>query len=840
MPAADPRDWLCYTARALQSLLPLSTGLFYLIASAIDYVLSKSHEDKPLPLPLHNGIIGLILIVLATYGSEASLLLYEFLGKNQQPSEDRLVFALGSLLVWTTILLGLTSGTRPRSLGFPRWGCWMIYTAAESAFLFYHLTTHDRLHRCYLIFRTTRVVIFFTLCGLSTFQSPLISARFNDGTPRNDDNCPLLHHLPPGCNSGYSTISDNVSDESSDTKPFEVKNNLSKTFETLKCIAPFLWPKGNFGLQLLYLGVGLCLLADRFINILLPIQLGAITDVLTSEHVLPWRNIIFYTLLRLLDSGGGLWALRAYLWIPLENDSYKKIATAAFNQIMDLSSDFHDDKSSGKVWHAVTRGTTIRHMIRSLLFQIIPMITDLLLAVIVLHVMFGPYMGLITATVIMVFLWSSGRILALQKLRRKNWISIMEKEQNILCESTTNWKTVSYFNRIPYEKDRFSSVVDERVKSDTSFRLWTHAETAVQSLVLILGLMGACFLVAYQVSAGRKEVGSFVMLIGYWARLSSPLQFFASGFTSITIDLVDAEEFIALLKKDPSIKEKCNAKILYAPRGALRFQNVKFSYDGQRQILKGISFEAHPGQTIALVGETGSGKSTILKLLFRFYKANYGSIEIDGHDISDVTLQSLRSNIGVVPQDPALFNDTILNNIRYANLIATDEEIYKACAAVRLHHKFLSLPHGYQTNVGERGVKLSEGELQRVAIARVLIQNPRIILLDEATSSVDSETESYIQQSLSSLAAGRTIIVVAHRLSTIVDADHILALKDGNIVERGNHLELINRNGYYCRLWKKQSDGGELSLSREGNAIKTADKFLFKPEAPEFIPRWSD
>ncbi|KAI7975802.1 hypothetical protein EIK77_005552 [Talaromyces pinophilus] len=492
---------------------------------------------------------------------------------------------------------------------------------------------------------------------------------------------------------------------------------------------------------------------------------------------------------------------------------------------MDLSCDFHDEKSSGSVWHAINRGTIVQNVVRKVLFQFVPMISDLLIAITVLHVTFGPYMGLITATMIGLFLWSSSAISELQKANRKRYITSIRKEVNTRCEATNNWLTATYFNRIDYEKHRHSSAVNDRLGSELSVRRWLRTENFVQALVLSLGLICACFIAIHHVSNGTKPVGSFVMLLGYWAQLSSPLELFSNGLTSITLDLVDAEEFMTLLRKAPSITGKPDATELRTQTGVVSFNDVSFSYDKKRQALNGITFEAQPGQTVALVGETGSGKSTTLKLLLRLYDPDCGSIEINGQNISDVSLQSLRDAIGVVPQDPALFNDTLFSNLKYANQIATVEDIHRACAAVRLHERFLCFPDGYETIVGERGIKLSGGELQRVAIARVLLKDPSFVLLDEATSAVDSETEAHIQHSLAQLTTGRTTLVIAHRLSTIIKADLILVLKDGCIVERGTHQSLIKQNGYYCRLWKQQAG---LDTKTNGSALK--------PEAPEFVP----
>ncbi|KAL1848187.1 hypothetical protein Plec18170_008097 [Paecilomyces lecythidis] len=543
------------------------------------------------------------------------------------------------------------------------------------------------------------------------------------------------------------------------------KKQLKKESDVLQdfmFLLPFFWPKTKPRLQLLYVGVGLCLVVDRVLNILVPIQLGLITNILSKERAtVPWKEIMIFAALRFLDSSGGISAIRRYLWQPLENFTYHEISTAAFNKIMTLSSDFHDEKHSGSLWQTVSRGRSIRHVVDSILFQIGPMIIDLVLAVSVLYYLFDAYMALITAAVFIFYLWSSSKILTKQKDKQRQLISAVEKEYDVLCESTSNWQTISYFNRVDYEKNHYSSAVKNHMDSSMTFTLWSNFESVAQSFLLIGGLTGACFLAAYQVSQGYKSVGSFVMLLSYWAQLSGPLRFFAHGFCNFALDMIDAEELIRLLRREPTVHDRPGAKDLVLNQGEIAFNNVDFSYDGRRTILKDVSFHVHPGETVALVGETGGGKSTILKLISRFYDPESGSVTIDGQDICNVTLDSLRANIGVVPQDPALFHDTILNNIKYANPLATDEEIYNACKAVSLHDKFLAFPDGYQTLVGERGVKLSGGELQRVAIARAIVRDPNIVLLDEATSSVDSNTEMQIQDSLGRLTAGRTTIVIA-------------------------------------------------------------------------------
>ncbi|OKL63146.1 hypothetical protein UA08_01601 [Talaromyces atroroseus] len=832
-PATATTDVLVPALYGLQSLLPLSTGLFYIATSALSRILStgrasSSSSSVRVPRAVRGATLALMLCLLFSYSADAALLLHAHFYRRQHISENSIIFSLGSILVWTLLLAGFTNGAP--SLGLPLWSSWVIYLVGESILLLFRSRSNNTFHKITFALQVIRLVDLFLLCRLAASRVFYkdVPWRYDQEDSISDAHRPLLHGSRSGNIAGYSTV-DNSSagdvDTSDESNAKEAKSILTQSLEILKFALPLLWPKGRFRLQLLFIGVGLCLLADRLLVVYVPVQLGIITNTLAQKNVLPWTNIAFLVFLRLLESSGGISVLRAYMWLPLERHTYQRIVVTGFDQVMDLSCDFHDDKSSGSVWHSLARGTVIRNVVRTVLFQLGPMVSDLFIAVTVLHVMFGAYMGLITAAVIGLFLWSSGRIVALQRSKRKEYISAIGKEVNIRCEATNNWYTATYFNKVDFEKDRHSLAVDDRLGSEMSVRRWHQVEAFVQSSILSLGLMGACLIAAYQVSKDIKPVGNFVMLLGYWAQLSGPLQFVSSGFTSITLDLVDAEEFVTLLRKVPSVTDRPGAKRLRIQQGAMSFNEVTFSYDKRRQALKSIRFEVLPGQTIALVGETGSGKSTILKLLFRLYDPDYGSVEIDGQDISDVSLQSLRESIGVVPQDPALFNDTIFNNLKYAKETATVEEIHNACAAVKLHERFLSFPDGYETKVGERGVKLSGGELQRVAIARVIIKNPKFVLLDEATSSVDSETEAHIQHSLAQLTAGRTTLVIAHRLSTIIKADQILVLKEGSIVEQGDHQSLVKHGGYYCRLWQQQA----------GLNSKT-HKTALKPDAPEFVP----
>ena len=518
----------------------------------------------------------------------------------------------------------------------------------------------------------------------------------------------------------------------------------------------------------------------------------------------PWLELSLYILYSWLNSGAGIFALKNYFWLPLEQYAYKAISTASYNHVMNLSSEFHDSKRSGELYQTINLGHSVNNLLETILFQILPMLVDLAVAFAYLYYLFGVYMALIVGAVVVAYLWASTYFNAWQITTRRGLIGNLHREWQIMYDTIGSWATVSYFNRIRYEQERYSSAVEAHMLSQWKYTALTYLAKATQSSVLTVGLLGACSLAAYQVIHGDQSVGSFVVLLTYWAQLSGPLTFFGSAFRQIAKDFLDAEQLLQVLQYKPSVADRAGAKPLVLSQGKIEFDNVHFSYDSQRQTLKGINFRALPGQTVALVGETGGGKSTILKLLFRFYDVAQGSIKIDGQDIRDVTLESLRDRLGVVPQDPSLFNETIISNVRYARLDATDEEVYEACKAAAIHDKIISFTDGYQSTVGERGVKLSGGELQRISIARAILKNPNIILLDEATSSIDTETETHIQEAFRKLTIGRTTFVIAHRLSTIMRADHIVVVKNGEILEQGNHDSLLYAKSEYYNLWSKQ------------------------------------
>ena len=367
-----------------------------------------------------------------------------------------------------------------------------------------------------------------------------------------------------------------------------------------------------------------------------------------------------------------------------------------------------------------------------------------------------------------------------------------------------SYETVKYFNAETYEFQRYRNAVNKTQQAQWKVATTLNIMNISQNVVFTLGLMIVCFIAAYQVTSGQQNVGLFVLVLTYMAQLQAPLNFLGTFYRSIQQSMINAERMLELFKERPTVVDEPTAEELPSCQGEIRYNDVNFAYDPRKPALKGLSFRCAPGTTTALVGESGGGKSTVFRLLYRFYNLDGGSIQVDGHDVKDITIDSLRRHIGVVPQDTVLFNESLMYNLKYANVNATDEEVFDACRAASIHEKILNFPDGYNSRVGERGLKLSGGEKQRVAIARTILKNPRIILLDEATAALDTETEQNIQTALDKLSHGRTTLVIAHRLSTITTAHQILVLHAGKVAESGTHSELLNLKGRYASMWRKQ------------------------------------
>ncbi|KAI6053775.1 ATP-binding cassette sub-family B member 6 [Marmota monax] len=585
----------------------------------------------------------------------------------------------------------------------------------------------------------------------------------------------------------------------------------------LRLLSGYLWPKGSPALQLVVLiCLGLMGL-DRALNVLVPIFYRDIVNLLTKNA--PWSSLAWtvttYVFLKFLQGGGTgstgfVSNLRTFLWIRVQQFTSRRVELRLFSHLHELSLRWHLSRRTGEVLRIVDRGTSsVTGLLSYLVFNIIPTLADIIIGIIYFSMFFNAWFGLIVFLCMSLYL-----ILTIVVTEwRTKFRRAMNTQENATraraVDSLLNFETVKYYNAEGYEVERYQEAIIKyqglEWKSSASLVFLNQT----QNLVIGLGLLAGSLLCAYFVSEQKLQVGDFVLFGTYIIQLYMPLNWFGTYYRMIQTNFIDMENMFDLLKEETEVKDLPGAGPLHFQKGQIEFENVHFSYANGRETLQDVSFTVMPGQTLALVGPSGAGKSTILRLLFRFYDINSGCIRIDGQDISQVTQTSLRSHIGVVPQDTVLFNDTIANNIRYGRVTAENNEVEAAAQAAGIHDAIMTFPEGYETQVGERGLKLSGGEKQRVAIARTILKAPDIILLDEATSALDTSNERAIQASLAKVCANRTTIVVAHRLSTVVNADQILVIKDGCIVERGRHEALLSRGGVYADMWQLQQQGQE-------------------------------
>ncbi|KAJ5500097.1 ABC transporter, integral membrane type 1 [Penicillium expansum] len=572
---------------------------------------------------------------------------------------------------------------------------------------------------------------------------------------------------------------------------------------------PYLWPSKSRRLQLVVTFCFGLLICQRIVNVLVPYQIGVITGALTKDDgedfQVPWLQICLYVVYRWLQGSQGLLSsLRSSLWIPVSQYSYMELSTAAFEHVHSLSLDFHLGKKTGEVLSALSKGSSINTFLEQVTFQVVPMLVDLVIAVVFFMVAFDVYYALAVGISTFGYLYVTIRMAQWRAEIRRQMVNASRQEDAVKNDSMVSYETVKYFNAEQYEFNRYRGAVGDFQKAEYHVLFSLTLLNTCQNTVFMMGLLVMCFICAYQVATGQRPVGKFVSLLAYMVQLQGPLNFFGTFYRSIQSALINAERLLELFREQPTVVDSPSATPLAMCNGDIKFEDVEFAYDARKPALNGLTFHCQPGTTTALVGESGGGKSTVFRLLFRFYNSENGRIRIDGHDVQDITIDSLRQHIGVVPQDTVLFNETLMYNLKYAKQDASDEEVFEACRAASIHDKILAFPDGYNTKVGERGLRLSGGEKQRVAIARTIIKNPRIILLDEATAALDTDTEEHIQRALSTLSRGRTMLVIAHRLSTITTADRILVLSEGQVAESGTHEELLAMKGRYASMWRKQ------------------------------------
>lgn len=590
------------------------------------------------------------------------------------------------------------------------------------------------------------------------------------------------------------------------------------TWGTIRALLPYLWPKNALGLRVRVVLAAVALVLAKVAVVLVPIAYSrAVNDLSpkTGPLVVPAALIVAYGLLRVSSSGFG--ELRDALFAAVQQRAARVVARDTFEHLHALSMRFHLDRQTGGLSRIILRGTEgIQTVLRLAIFNVIPTLFELMLTVGILWHLFDWRYALVTLLAVggyMVFTFSftTWRIKFRRQMNESDNIA-----QNKAIDSLLNFETVKYFGNEGHESRRYDESLAVYERAAVRSQVTLNALNLGQASIIALGLAIIMLMAARGVAAGRLNVGEFVLVNTYLIQLYQPLNLLGFVYRELKQGLVDMEQMFALLRVEREVRDRSDARIL-PPHGApvaVEFRDVRFGYGPKREILHGISFYAAPGRKIALVGPTGSGKSTISRLLFRFYDVTEGAVLVDGADVRDLAQSSLRAAIGVVPQDTVLFNDTIRYNIEYGRPGATEAEIEQAARFAQIHEFILSLPDGYRTRVGERGLKLSGGEKQRVAIARTILKNPRLLILDEATSALDTATEQEIGAALRSVAKDRTTLVIAHRLSTVIDADEILVLRQGEIVERGRHAALLVAGGVYAAMWAAQSeaDGSEADI----------------------------
>jgi ATP-binding cassette subfamily B protein len=623
-------------------------------------------------------------------------------------------------------------------------------------------------------------------------------------------------------------------------EPGAAAHGRGEQIATIRAVLPYLWPPGRFDLKLRVVFALVCLVLAKVVTVLTPFAFKYAVDGLTgaksSAAANPEVLLIAGPIAMVIAYGVGRIAMVAFaqlrdaLFAKVGQSAVRQLAIRTFRHLHALSLRFHLERRTGGLSRIIERGTKgIDTILRYSLFNTFPTIIEIAFVAGVLWWNFGWIYALVILLTIVVYTgftyWATEWRINLRRV-----MNDADTDANTKAiDSLLNFETVKYFGNEEHEAARFDRSLERYEKAAVKTWISLAILNAGQAIAFSIGLAVIMILVAIDVTRGLATVGDFVMVNALMIQLYMPLNFLGSVYRDIKQGLIDIEQMFDLLSVDAEIKDAPGAPLLAVTNGEIVFDRVDFAYDRRRPILKSLSLTVPPGRTVAIVGASGAGKSTISRLLYRFYEPTGGRITIDGQDISAVTQKSLRAAVGMVPQDTVLFNDSILYNIRYGRPGASDEEVYEAARLAHIHEFVTTLPNGYHTMVGERGLKLSGGEKQRVSIARTILKAPPILILDEATSALDSRTEQDIQKALKQVSRDRTTIVIAHRLSTVVEADEIIVLDAGRIAERGRHDALLKRKGLYHAMWTRQREADaarrKLAENLEGEAdIASAEK----------------
>jgi ATP-binding cassette, subfamily B, heavy metal transporter len=578
-------------------------------------------------------------------------------------------------------------------------------------------------------------------------------------------------------------------------------------WNTILTLLPYLWPRGEWTIRARVITAMVCLVIAKLATVMVPVLYKEAVDLISAEGAFVVTALVGilvgYGISRVAQQGFA--ELRDFFFARVGQRAIRAVGLKTFRHLHALSLRFHLDRQTGGLSRAIERGVKgIEFLLTFMLFNIVPTLLEITMVCGILWAVFDIWYALVTLVTVSIYIAFTFSVTEWRMKFRREMNEMDSKANTRAIDSLLNYETVKYFGNEEHEANRFDSSLrryeDAAVRSKTTLALVNIG----QGFIIAAGLTIVMTMAGFDIQSGVMTVGGFVMVNTYLMQLFQPLNFLGFVYREIKQSLTDMEAMFRLTAEHREVTDVDGAPDLVADGGTVTFRDVRFGYGPDREILKGLSFEVPAGKTVAIVGPSGAGKSTISRLLFRFYDVTSGSIEIDGQDIRSITQASLRKSIGIVPQDTVLFNDSVFYNIAYGRPDASPGEIEAAAKLASIHDFVMGLPEGYNTSVGERGLKLSGGEKQRVAIARTILKRPAIFLFDEATSALDSHTEKAIQRSLAEVSADRTTLTIAHRLSTIVDVDEIIVLREGVIAERGRHHDLLDLDGIYAGMWREQ------------------------------------
>jgi len=586
-----------------------------------------------------------------------------------------------------------------------------------------------------------------------------------------------------------------------------------KSWRTIRALGPYIWPAGHPSLKRrVLISIALLVLA-KVVTLTIPFMYAWTVDALQPGPAYQGLTvaiglILAYGVARILMQGFA--QLRDAVFAKVSYRAVREVAIKTFRHIHALSLRFHLEKRTGGLNRVIERGTKgIDTLLSFSLFSIFPTLLELILVSIILVINFDIWFALTTMATVLLYGWFT-IVVTERRIAIRRTMNDSDTDANTKAvDSLINYETVKYFNAEDHEAGRFGKAMDIYARASEKSQTSLSFLNTGQAAIMAVGLTIVMAMAAIGIDEGRMTLGNLVLVNAFLIQLYMPLNLLGTVYREINQAVIDMEKMFDVLDVPAEVVDKPGAPPLAITGGEIVFDNVVFAYEPERIILKGISFKVPAGHSVAVVGPSGAGKSTLSRILYRFYDIQSGKVTIDGQDIRDVTQKSVRAQIGIVPQDTVLFNDTVAYNIRYGRIDASDAEVEQAARHAQIAPFIAKLPLGYQATVGERGLKLSGGEKQRVAIARTILKNPPILLLDEATSALDTHTEREIQQALEEISRNRTSLVIAHRLSTVVDADEILVLVDGQIVERGKHPDLLVANGVYASMWNRQREAAE-------------------------------